>query len=47
MDTHLVAEPLSCVAQGAGESLEDFDTVLRASRSWTSAPRRSAHVMNR
>ena len=47
LDARLVAEPLSCVAQGAGEALEDFETVLRASRSWTSAPRRSAHVINR
>jgi rod shape-determining protein MreB len=37
-----VAEPLTCVAEGAGRSLEDFDTVLKATRSWTSAPRRAA-----
>jgi len=42
MAASLVAEPLTCVAQGAGESLEDFETVLRATRSWTSAPRRAA-----
>jgi rod shape-determining protein MreB len=41
-DARLVAEPLTCVAQGAGEALEDFDAVLKATRSWTSAPRRAA-----
>jgi rod shape-determining protein MreB len=42
MATTLVPDPLTCVAQGAGESLEDFDVALKASRSWTSAPRRNA-----
>jgi len=42
LDAQLVAEPLTCVAEGAGESLEDFETVLSATRSWTSAPRRAA-----
>lgn len=46
-DARLVAEPLTCVAQGAGESLEDFDTVLKATRSWTSAPRRAASYSSR
>ncbi|MCW2992313.1 MAG: cell shape determining protein MreB/Mrl family [Solirubrobacterales bacterium] len=38
----LVDEPLACVAKGAGESLEDFEAVLSATRSWTSEPRRAA-----
>ena len=42
MDATLVADPLRCVAEGAGESLEDFEAVLAATRSWTSAPRRAA-----
>jgi rod shape-determining protein MreB and related proteins len=42
VDAVLVAEPLTCVAEGAGRSLEDFGTVLKATRSWTSAPRRAA-----
>jgi rod shape-determining protein MreB and related proteins len=42
VDAVRVAEPLTCVAEGAGRSLEDFDTVLKATRSWTSAPRRAA-----
>ena len=42
MDAHLVPDPLRCVAEGAGESLEDFEAVLAATRSWTSAPRRAA-----
>jgi rod shape-determining protein MreB len=46
-DARLVADPLTCVAQGAGESLEDFDAVLRATRSWTSAPRRAASWSSR
>src|SRR3954454_12322108 len=44
MDAHLVPDPLRCVAEGAGESLEDFETVLAATRSWTSAPRRAAYA---
>src|SRR4051794_25150471 len=43
MDAQLVPDPLRCVAEGAGESLEDFDAVLAATRSWTSAPRRAAY----
>lgn len=43
----LVAEPLTCVAKGAGESLEDFETVLSATRSWTSASRRAATTTTR
>ncbi|MFL5847178.1 MAG: rod shape-determining protein [Solirubrobacteraceae bacterium] len=46
-DARLVAEPLTCVAQGAGESLEDFDAVLKATRSWTSGPRRAASSSSR
>jgi rod shape-determining protein MreB and related proteins len=42
VDAVRVAEPLTCVAEGAGRSLEDFETVLKATRSWTSAPRRAA-----
>jgi rod shape-determining protein MreB len=42
MEAVLVEEPLTCVAEGAGRSLEDFETVLKASHSWTSAPRRAA-----
>jgi rod shape-determining protein MreB len=42
IESTLAAEPLSCVAEGAGMSLEDFDTVLRASRSWMTRPRRVA-----
>ena len=42
VDAVRVAEPLTCVAEGAGRSLEDFGTVLKATRSWTSAPRRAA-----
>jgi len=41
MDAALVAEPLTCVAAGAGESLEDFETVLRATRSWRTRQRDS------
>jgi rod shape-determining protein MreB and related proteins len=47
MDARLVGDPLRCVAEGAGESLEDFDTVLAATRSWTSAPRRAAYSPGR
>jgi len=39
-----VAQPLTCVAEGAGRSLEDFETVLKATRSWTSAPRRAPNA---
>ncbi|MDX6665670.1 MAG: rod shape-determining protein MreB [Solirubrobacteraceae bacterium] len=42
VDAILVADPLTCVAEGAGRSLEDFETVLKATHSWTSAPRRAA-----
>jgi rod shape-determining protein MreB and related proteins len=42
IEVKLAAEPLSCVCEGAGVSLEDFDTVLRASRSWMAKPRRIA-----
>jgi rod shape-determining protein MreB len=42
IESKLVAEPLACVAQGAGQSLEDFETVLRASRAWMARPRRAA-----
>ena len=42
MDAVHVAEPLTCVAEGAGRSLEEFEAVLKATRSWTSAPRRAA-----
>ena len=38
----IVAEPLTCVAEGAGQSLEDFDAVLKTTRAWTSVPRRDA-----
>jgi rod shape-determining protein MreB len=44
MEAVHVAEPLTCVAEGAGRSLEEFETVLKATRSWTSAPRRAATV---
>jgi rod shape-determining protein MreB len=44
MEAVLVADPLNCVAEGAGRSLEDFETVLKATRSWTSASRRAATV---
>jgi rod shape-determining protein MreB len=37
-----VADPLNCVAEGAGRALEDFDAVLKASRAWTTGPRRTA-----
>jgi len=47
MEARLVADPLQCVAKGAGESLEDFDAVLAATRSWTSAPRRAAYAPGR
>jgi rod shape-determining protein MreB and related proteins len=40
--TVIVAEPLTCVAEGAGRSLEDFETVLKTTRAWTSVPRRAA-----
>jgi len=46
-DARLVADPLTCVAEGAGESLEDFDAVLSATRSWTSEPRRAASWSSR
>jgi rod shape-determining protein MreB len=42
IEATLAAEPLACVAEGAGMSLEDFETVLRASRSWMTRPRRVA-----
>ena len=42
MEARHVPDPLTCVAEGAGESLEDFDAVLSATRSWTSGPRRAA-----
>jgi hypothetical protein len=42
VDAVRVSELLTCVAEGAGGSLEDFDTVLMATRSCTSAPRRAA-----
>jgi rod shape-determining protein MreB len=47
MAASLVPEPLACVAQGAGESLEDFETVLKATRGWNSARRRAGTVSRR
>ena len=41
-ETLVVGRERTCVAEGAGRSLEDFETVLKATRSWTSAPRRAA-----
>ena len=41
-DAIIVDEPLTCVAEGAGLSLEDFDAVLKTTRAWTSVPRRAA-----
>ena len=42
METIEVPEPLTCVAEGAGRSLEDFEAVLSSTRAWTSVPRRAA-----
>src|SRR3954471_22569995 len=41
-DATIVDDPLTCVAEGAGLSLEDFDAVLKTTRAWTSVPRRAA-----
>src|SRR4051794_20422575 len=41
-DAIIVDAPLTCVAEGAGLSLEDFDAVLKPPRAWTSVPRRAA-----
>jgi rod shape-determining protein MreB and related proteins len=38
----VVENPLTCVAEGAGQALEDYGTVLKASKTWVPAPRRAA-----
>ncbi|HEY2636065.1 MAG TPA: rod shape-determining protein [Solirubrobacteraceae bacterium] len=42
IEVSIAAEPLACVCEGAGASLDDFDTVLRASKNWMAKPRRVA-----
>jgi len=37
----VVDNPLTCVAEGAGQALEDYGAVLKASRTWVPAPRRT------